>query len=192
MRVGVLALQGDVEEHLAMLQKCGAEAVRVRHMKDVDAVSALIIPGGESTTIGKLIHESGIADVVKKRVVKEQFPVWGTCAGLVLMAKKGDGQVKKTGQQLLGLMDFEVERNAFGRQRESFEAEVEMDGVRNFQAYFIRAPAITKVWGGCKVLARFDGKIVAAEEGSLLATAFHPEIGGDARVHEYFLAKIKK
>ena len=190
MRVGVLALQGDVEEHLAMLKKCGAEAVRVKRAQDVEAVDALIIPGGESTTIGKLMHESGIAEIVKKKA-GEGMPIWGTCAGLVLMAKRGDSEVKKTGQQLLGLMDFEVERNAFGRQKESFEAELDVGGIKNFHAFFIRGPAIAKVWGECKVLARFGGEIVAAEQGNLLATAFHPELGEDCRMHEYFLAKTK-
>lgn len=190
VRVGVLALQGDVEEHLAMLKKCGAEAVRVRSVQDVEEVDALIIPGGESTTIGKFMHESGIAEVVK-RMAAEGMPIWGTCAGLILLAKKGDGEVRKTGQELLGLMDFEVERNAFGRQRESFEAEIEVGEIKKFPAIFIRAPAITKVWGGCKVLARFGGKIVAAEQGNLLATAFHPELGEDAKLHEYFLAKTE-
>ena len=205
MRIGVLALQGDVEEHLAMLKKCRAaaarnvgrggstehvEAVRVKKVKDVEAVDALIIPGGESTTIAKLMFSSGIAEIVIRRA-GEGMPVWGTCAGLVLMAKKGDAQVKKTGQKLLELMDFEVERNAFGRQRESFEAELDVGGIKKFPAVFIRGPAIANVWGECKVLARFGGKIVAAEQGNFLATAFHPELSEDARVHEYFLNKLR-
>lgn len=199
MKAGVLALQGDVEEHLKMLADCGAEPVRVRDAAAARQVDALIIPGGESTTIGKLMDESGISKVVKTRVASEQFPVWGTCAGMILMAKKGDGQVEKTGQKLLGLMDIEVNRNAFGRQRESFEAEIELNaevnsdgGKRNFMfpAVFIRAPIITKVYGEAKVLAKLDGKIVAAEQGNLLATAFHPELSGNKKLHEYFLNKI--
>ena len=137
------------------------------------------------------MFSSGIAEIVIRRA-GEGMPVWGTCAGLVLMAKKGDAQVKKTGQKLLELMDFEVERNAFGRQRESFEAELDVGGIKKFPAVFIRGPAIANVWGECKVLARFGGKIVAAEQGNFLATAFHPELSEDARVHEYFLNKLRR
>lgn len=193
MRIGVLGLQGDVEEHLSILNECGAVPVRVRTVDDAKSVDALIIPGGESTTISKLMFESGIAQVVKARVAKEKLPVWGTCAGLILLAKKGDGQVKKTGQMLLGLMDIEVNRNAFGRQRESFEQDVKVEGIDgDFPAVFIRAPLITKVFGKAKAIAKLaDGKIVAAEQGNLLATAFHPELSGDARMHEYFLAKVR-
>jgi len=191
VKVGVLGLQGDVEEHLHMLSECGAVPVRVRSAADVEKIDALIIPGGESTTISKLMHENGIADVVKRRVAKEKIPVWGTCAGLILIAKKGDEQVRRTGQELLGLMDIAVDRNAFGRQRESFETAVKFEGIGEILGVFIRAPVITKVGRGVKVLARYEGKIVAAEEGNLLATAFHPELSGDARVHEYFLKKIR-
>jgi 5'-phosphate synthase pdxT subunit len=190
-KVGVLGLQGDVEEHLHMLSECGAEPVRVRTVEEVKAVSALIIPGGESTTIGKLMYESKIAEVLKRRVAKEKMPVWGTCAGLILIAKKGDEQVKQAGQKLLGLMDIAVDRNAFGRQRESFESSVTFEGIGDILGVFIRAPVITKVGRGVKVLARYERKIVAAEQGCLLATAFHPELSGDGRVHEYFLKKIR-
>ena len=192
VRVGVLALQGDVEEHLQMIEKCGAEPVRVREAKHAEMVDTLIIPGGESTTISKLMHESGIVDVVCRRVARENFPVWGTCAGMILLAKKGDGQVRRTGQRLLGLMDMQVDRNAFGRQRESFETELDIGEVKKFTAVFIRSPAARKVSGGCRVLARFDGRIVAVEQGNLLATAFHPELTRDARMHEYFLAKARR
>jgi len=191
VKVGVLGLQGDVEEHLHMISECGAEPVRVKSAEDAKAVDALIIPGGESTTISKLMFESGIADVVKRRVLKNGFPVWGTCAGLILIARKGDDKVRKTGQKLLGLMDIAIDRNAFGRQRESFEAAVKFEGIGEILGVFIRAPLITKTGRGVKVLARYEGRIVAAEQGNLLATAFHPELSGDVRVHEYFLKKIR-
>ena len=186
-----MGLQGDVEEHLHMISECGAEPVRVKSAEDAKAVDALIIPGGESTTISKLMFESGIADVVKRRVLKNGFPVWGTCAGLILIARKGDDKVRKTGQKLLGLMDIAIDRNAFGRQRESFEAAVKFEGIGEILGVFIRAPLITKTGRGVKVLARYEGRIVAAEQGNLLATAFHPELSGDVRVHEYFLKKIR-
>ncbi|RLG19557.1 pyridoxal 5'-phosphate synthase glutaminase subunit PdxT [Candidatus Micrarchaeota archaeon] len=192
MKVGVIGLQGDVEEHLTALEKCGAEPVWIRSVAELEQVDAFIIPGGESTTIGKLMWESGMSKVVKKKVAEEKFPVWGTCAGMILVASRGDVQVKRTGQRLLGLMDAEVDRNAFGRQRESFEVELNVAGIKRFNAVFIRAPAFERVGKSCKVLAKFDGKIVAAEQGSVLATAFHPELTDDLRLHEYFLANAKR
>jgi len=188
LRVGVIGLQGDIEEHLAALAECGAEPVWVRSVEGLEGLHALVIPGGESTTICALMQESGVFEKVEALGARG-MPIWGTCAGMILLARKGDGQVRKTGQKLLGLMDMEVERNAFGRQRESFETELDVGKVRKFPAVFIRAPAAKKVGKKCRVLARFGKRIVAVEQGNLLATAFHPELSGDRRLHKYFLAK---
>jgi 5'-phosphate synthase pdxT subunit len=189
MKIGVIGMQGAVSEHLHAIKKLGKVPVWVKGIGELAQVSAVIIPGGESTTISKLMAKAGLLDGVAKRA-KEGMPVYGTCAGMILLAKKGDGQVKQTGQQLLGLMDAEISRNAFGRQRESFEKTLDVGGIRDFPCVFIRAPAIKRVWGKCRVLAEFEGLIVAAEQGHLLATAFHPELTEDLRLHEHFFSKI--
>ncbi len=187
MKVGVIGLQGDVEEHLTALEKCGAEPVWIRSVAELEQVDAFIIPGGESTTIGKLMWESGMSKVVKKKVAEEKFPVWGTCAGMILVASRGDVQVKRTGQRLLGLMDAEVDRNAFGRQRESFEVNLDVKGIGRYRAVFIRAPAIVDVGENVDVLATFENKIVAVRQNNILGLAFHPELTGDTRIHEYLI-----
>jgi len=190
LRVGVVGVQGAVSEHEMVVRSLGHEAIRVNKPAHLDGVKAIIIPGGESTTISKLLDITGLFDRIRT-LGEDGFPVWGTCAGLILLAKKGDDQVKSTGQKLLGLMDMKISRNAFGRQRESFETELDIGKVASgFRCVFIRAPAITGVWGGCKVLAKYGDFVVAAEEGNLFATAFHPELSGDTRVHEYFLSKV--
>ncbi len=194
MKAGVVAVQGDVSEHINTLQAAidirrpGGRAVMVRSAKDLETVESLIIPGGESTTISKLLVRFGLFDAIVKRA-DEGMPVMGTCAGCILMAKKGDEQVGRTGTRLLGLMDMKVDRNFFGRQRESFEASLSIDSiVDHFSGVFIRAPAITEVWGDCRPLSRFDDKIVMAKQGSLMALAFHPELSGSTALHEAFLA----
>jgi len=186
MRVGVLGVQGAVSEHIEAVERLGARGVWVRKPEELEGVGSLIIPGGESTTISRLLAESGLFEPVRK-LGEDGLPILGTCAGLILLAKKGDGQVARTGQQLLGLMDMSIKRNAFGRQRESFEEEVEVAGVGRMTGVFIRAPAIERTFGRCIPLARVGGRIVAARQGSLLATAFHPELAGDDRLHEFFL-----
>lgn len=186
MKVGVLGLQGDVSEHIEMLSELKTHPLRVRSTKDLAACGALIIPGGESTTIGRLMRESGLFEQVKK-MAREGMPVFGTCAGLIMLAKSGGQHAEITGQKLLGLMDMEADRNAFGRQRESFEQAVEINGIGRFHGVFIRAPSITAVHGKCKPISRLGGTIIAARQDNLLATAFHPELTGDKRVHEYFL-----
>lgn len=189
MKVGIVGVQGAVSEHEEVVRSLGHEPVLVTRPGALENVSALIIPGGESTTISKLLSSTGLFEKIRK-LGGEGLPIYGTCAGLILLAKEGDPQVSATGQKLLGLMDMQVSRNAFGRQRESFEARLGIAGIaESFPCMFIRAPAITKVWGGCRPLARFGDFIVSAEEGNLLATSFHPELSGDARVHEYFLSK---
>jgi len=190
MKVGIVGVQGAVSEHEGIVRSLGHEAVRVNRPDHLQAVRAIIIPGGESTTISRLLETTGLFGRIRK-LGEDGLPIYGTCAGLILLAKKGDGQVESTGQKLLGLMDMEITRNAFGRQRESFEEKLDVEGVaRNFPGVFIRAPAITRTWGGCKALARHKGFAVAAEQGNLFATAFHPELSGDSRVHEYFLSKV--
>jgi 5'-phosphate synthase pdxT subunit len=200
LKIGVVAVQGAVLEHLEALERafhhCGriGEAVPVRRQKDLEAVSALAIPGGESTTISKLLIKFGLFDEIIRRVEKG-MPVLGTCAGLVLLAKEGDKDVARTQTPLLGLMNMAVERNAFGRQRESFEAEIDVelpgdDFRRPFPAVFIRAPTITRVWGRCRAIAKFENSIVLAEQGDLIAAAFHPELTGDSRIHARLIGKI--
>lgn len=189
-RVGVLGLQGDFSEHLSTLRRMGAEAVDVRKPAQLDDVDALIIPGGESTTIGKLAEHYGIIPKLRERV-NEGMPVWGTCAGAIFLAKEVPGHP----HPLASLMDITVERNAFGRQIDSFEADLDVAGMTGgpFHAVFIRAPKITETGNDVEVLARLrDGTVVAAKEGRLLATSFHPELTRDDRFHRYFLSLGKR
>ncbi len=193
IKAGVLAIQGDVSEHINSLENAmhsmGVEGkvYAVKSEKDLP-LDALAIPGGESTTIGKLLHHYRLMDKIRD-AVKDGMPVLGTCAGMILLAKEGNGDVLKTRQPLLELMDIKVDRNAFGRQRESFEADLKIPalGAKPFPAVFIRAPVIERVWGKAKPLAEYDGKIVFAREDSMLAVAFHPELTSDTRLHEFFL-----
>lgn len=189
MKVGVIAFQGAVSEHMEKIDAVlgRRSAVPVRKPGELKGLSAVIIPGGESTTIGRLMRSSGVFDAVRK-LGESGMPVWGTCAGMILLAKEGDEQVGRTGE-LLGLMDMRVRRNAFGRQRESFEEELEVEGVGRFPCVFIRAPA-AEVYGKCRALAYFKGVVVAAEQDNFLATAFHPELTDDLRFHRYFISKI--
>ncbi|MDE3111914.1 MAG: pyridoxal 5'-phosphate synthase glutaminase subunit PdxT [Chloroflexota bacterium] len=187
-RAGVLGLQGDFAEHLATLRDMRVDAVDVRRPEQLDDVDALIIPGGESTTIGKLAEQYGIIAKLRERVA-QGMPVWGTCAGAIFIAK----DVPSHPHPLAGLMDLTVERNVFGRQIDSFEADLDMPviGPPSFHAIFIRAPRIARVGGGVDVLATLDdGTVVAARQGRLLATSFHPELTPDRRLHEYFLSLI--
>jgi 5'-phosphate synthase pdxT subunit len=184
MKIGVLALQGDFYEHHAMLKQIGVEAVDVRLPKQLSAIDGLIIPGGESTTIGKLAMLYGLIEPLRE--FGRQKPIWGTCAGMIFLAKNIGRD-----QPLLGLMDITVDRNAFGRQVDSFETELDVEGLEGgpLPAVFIRAPVVTAVdeAAGVKVLARLeDGRIVAVRQNHLLATAFHPELTNDLRLHGYF------
>ncbi len=193
--VGVLALQGDFAEHIAALRRIGAEPREVRLPVHLEGLDALIIPGGESTTIGKLAKEYGLIEPLK--VFGNQKPIWGTCAGAIFLSK--DATRTKQGQPLLGLMDITVRRNAFGRQVDSFEIELEIpvlskqgSASATFSAVFIRAPLIEAINADdVQIIARLeDGTIVAARQGHLLATSFHPELNQDDRFHEYFLSLI--
>ena len=183
MRIGVLALQGAFIEHEKMLEGLGAESVEVRLPEHLDELDGLIIPGGESTTIGKLANAFGLMEPLRRFATAK--PTWGTCAGLIFLARDAGRS-----QPLLGLMDIVVARNAFGRQVDSFEADlvVPVLGQPPFPAVFIRAPLIERVGPGVEVLARLnDGRIVAARQGHLLVTAFHPELTQDNRFHRLFL-----
>lgn len=182
MKIGVLDIQGSVKEHAQVLQKCGAEVVFVKTSEDLAEVDGLIIPGGESTTIGKLLRKSGLRDAIISGA-KKGLPIWGTCAGAILLAKKISG---KEQADSLKLMDIEIERNAYGRQLDSFESEIEFFG-KKIPAVFIRAPKIKNIGKNVKVLARHDGEIVAAREKNLLATMLHPELSSQLHLHRYFL-----
>jgi len=183
-RVGVLALQGDFREHLAALRGCEVEGIPVRLAADLEAVDALIIPGGESTTMAHLM-EAALRSSIQRRVASG-MPVLGTCAGMILMARKvEDG---RPDQAPLALMDIAVRRNAYGRQVDSFEAEVESDAIGGLgPAVFIRAPMLTERGPNVREIGRHDGQPVAVQEGVRLALAFHPELTPDRRWHQYFL-----
>lgn len=193
IRIGVLALQGDIEEHRDALKRAmekmgiDGEVVFVRKKDEIKDLDALIIPGGESTTIGKLIFKRGAHEAVIE-LAKKGKPIMGTCAGMILLAKEIVGG--KPNQPTLGLLDVKVRRNAFGRQRESFEITLEFNGVET-EGVFIRAPAVEEVGEGVEVLSRLpDGTIVAVRQDNILALAFHPELSNDTVVYEYFLKMV--
>ncbi len=202
MRVAVVGVQGDVEEHIIAtklaMKKLGidGEVVATKKPGVVEKSDAVIIPGGESTTISKLIFREIDGRSIAEEILdlaKEGKPVMGTCAGLILLSKRGDEQVEKTKTKLLGLLDVRVKRNAFGRQRESFQVPLEFRGIGVVEAVFIRAPAIVEVGRGVDVLSTFEDYVVAARQENVLGLAFHPELNaefGDTRVHEYFLKLI--
>jgi 5'-phosphate synthase pdxT subunit len=183
-RIGVLAYQGDVREHLAALAAVGADPVEVRTLAELEAVDGLVIPGGESTVIGKLADRYGLLEPLRRRV-SAGLPVFGTCAGLIFLARDVEGPP----QDLLGVLDVRVRRNAFGRQVASFEAEVEVKGVDGgpVSGAFIRAPWVAESGPEVEVLAEVDGKVVAVRQGNQLATAFHPELTGEVRLHRWLV-----
>ncbi|MEW6622359.1 MAG: pyridoxal 5'-phosphate synthase glutaminase subunit PdxT [Bacillota bacterium] len=185
--VGVLALQGAFREHKETLQKCGVKVIEVRKKEQLDECDALVIPGGESTTIGKLLNEWSIAQRIRDRA-GAGMPIFGTCAGMILLAK----QIKNSTQFSLALMDIEVVRNAYGRQVDSFEIDLQVEGLEGpVQGVFIRAPYVEKVGEGVQVLAKHDNKIVMVKQGNLLGCSFHPELTDDLRIHQYFINMIK-
>ena len=191
LRIGVLALQGDFEAHIKMLEELGVEGKAVRLPKHLENLDGIILPGGESTTIGKLMVLYGLDEPLQQKI-REGLPIWGTCAGLILLARETDNALE--GQPLLASMHIRVRRNAFGSQRESFETNLTVPAIGEapFHAFFIRGPAVESVGSEVEVLATLDdGTIVAVREGHLLGTAFHPEIGGDPRFHQYFLRIVQ-
>jgi 5'-phosphate synthase pdxT subunit len=189
VRVGVLALQGAVREHVMMLEALDVSAVAVRTVGQLADLSGLIIPGGESTAIGKLMDSYGFFDAIKARH-DEGMAIWGTCAGAILLAEEVLDRTED--QKSLALMDIAVRRNAFGRQIDSFEADLSFAHLPRgeYRGVFIRAPWIERVGDEGEVLATHDGKIVAARQGDLFATVFHPELTGDPRVHRYFVEEV--
>ena len=188
-RVGVIALQGDFLEHIEVMQSLGVEAVEVRLPRDLEGLDGLIIPGGESTTIGRLMKLYGLMEPIKLQGQRE-FPIWGVCAGMILLAKN----ILGSEQPSLGLMDMDVKRNAFGRQVDSFEVDLAIAalGKELFRAVFIRAPVAERVGPQVEVMAHLpNGGVVVAKQGNLLVSAFHPELTQDLRFHRYFLSLIR-
>jgi len=192
MKIGVLALQGDFAEHIHVLEQLDVEALEIRLPGQLEGLDGLIIPGGESTTIGKLSVDFGIFEPLQE--FGKTHAIWGTCAGAILLSRDASRS-----QPLLGLMDIRVARNAFGRQVDSFEADLDIEPLKiatntsqPYHAFFIRAPIITSVYGSAKILSTLpDGRIVAAIQGKLLATSFHPELTTDMRFHQYFLSLVR-
>nr|WP_312855732.1 pyridoxal 5'-phosphate synthase glutaminase subunit PdxT [Paeniglutamicibacter cryotolerans] len=206
-RIGVLALQGDVREHVQMLRRLGADPVPVRRPEELDGLEGLVLPGGESTVIDKLARTYGVAPVLKQRIA-EGLPVYGSCAGMILLADTiADASTDSAGnpQQSFGGIDMVVRRNAFGRQVDSFESDIDFEGFTDpVRAVFIRAPWVETAGAGVRVLARVPdpegqmrpgvdsvGRIVAVRSGNLLATSFHPEVNGESRIHELFIKMIR-
>lgn len=186
MRIAVLALQGAFVEHEQMLGRLGVESLEIRQRRDLDqAFDGLVIPGGESTVQGKLLRELGLFEELKARI-EGGLPVFGTCAGLLLLAK----QIENDDRAHFATMNITARRNAYGRQLGSFHTEGEFEGIGKIPMTFIRAPYIAKVSGDAEVLARVDGQIVAARQGNQLVTAFHPELDDDPAVHRYFVDEI--
>ncbi|MFD1675586.1 pyridoxal 5'-phosphate synthase glutaminase subunit PdxT [Alicyclobacillus fodiniaquatilis] len=189
MKVGVIAVQGAFREHIRVLRELGADAVEVRRAEQLEDADAVIIPGGESTAIGKLMRTYDLMEPVKA-LGQAGKPVFGTCAGMIVLANRISGGEATH----LGLMDVEVNRNSFGRQKESFEADLDMAvlGDEPYPAVFIRAPHIESIGAEVEVLATYEDRIVAVQQGNLLAASFHPELTGDVRLHDYFLSLAKR
>ena len=190
MPIGVLALQGDFREHIATLEACGADAIAVRTIAELERCNALVIPGGESTVMQKLAVNYGLLDPIKK-LIANGFPVFGTCAGLIMLADEIIDGIE--GQAGFGGLPISVRRNAFGNQLDSFETDLEFAGIDGepIHAAFIRAPIVERVGYGVEVLSKLsDGRVVAVKAGNLLGISFHPEVTGENRVHEYFLQMV--
>ena len=188
--VGVLALQGDVLEHLRALRRCGARASRIRTAEDLARIDGLVLPGGESTTIGKLLERGGLLAPIRA-AIEAGLPVLGTCAGMILLSDELD---QDSPQPLVGGLHVRTRRNAFGRQLDSFDAAIQVDGIEGgpIDCAFIRAPRVERILGDdVKVLASIEGYPIVVRQGSLLATAFHPEVAGDDRVHSEFVASVQ-
>ncbi|MEU6426953.1 pyridoxal 5'-phosphate synthase glutaminase subunit PdxT [Microbispora sp. NPDC046973] len=190
-KIGVLALQGDVREHIRALEESGATATPVRRQEELAAVDALVVPGGESTTMWKLATTFELLEPLRLRI-KEGMPAYGSCAGMIMLADRIEGGIE--GQETLGGIDMVVRRNAFGRQVDSFEADLDFAGRATIRAVFIRAPWVESVGPDVEVLGRTEAgdRIVAVRQGPLLATSFHPELTGDARVHSYFVEMVRE
>ena len=193
--IGVIGIQGAVSEHITSMEKAlketntSGEVFVIKNKDQMKKVNALILPGGESTTISRELHKTGLTDVICDRIKNGSLPVMGTCAGCVLLASELSDNEKDV--KLLSAMNMKVKRNAFGRQRESFEKNINIKGFdESYNAVFIRAPVIEKTWGNCEVLAKIENKIIMARQDNLLALSFHPELTDDLRIHRYFLDMI--
>lgn len=189
-------MQGAVPEHLRISQMAlsnmgrKGQTIAVRHRQELRSLDCLIIPGGESTTISKLLRKFHLSEEIVDMGLRG-VPIMGTCAGCVLLAKEGGEQAERTGMELLSLMDMAVDRNAFGRQRESFEAQLDIAGLdAPFPGVFIRAPLITKTWGECEVLCRHQGEAVMAKQSNIIAVSFHPELTADPRLHQMLFSLV--
>ena len=187
MRIGVLALQGDFKEHIDMLKKCDVDAIEIRQKEDLEKVDGLIIPGGESTTIGKLLNESNLHDEIVKRY-NGGMPIYGTCAGAILLAK----EIEKSSQPSLGLMDIKIKRNEYGRQIDSFESHLDLRSIGKVDGMFIRAPIISKIREGVEILGVHEKKPVLVRQNNLLASTFHTELSENTKLHKYFVQMVKQ
>ncbi len=199
MKIGVLGVQGGVTEHIYMLNKCfkelgiNGQVVIVKHVDELEDLSGLIIPGGESTTIGILMKKLGILTKLRYKIIEEKLPVMGICAGTILLARKiTNNQKIVKDQPRLSTMNILVARNYYGRQRESFEVDIKIPilGTKPFRCVFIRAPAIIEAWPPARPIAKLDNEIILVEQENMLAATFHPELTSDARLHKYFLTNI--
>jgi len=191
-RIAVLALQGDFARHVEVLQALGAEAYPARLPQEMDRADGIVLPGGESTTIGKLMTRYGLDEALQK-AAQAQTPIYGTCAGMILLARQiAEGTGERGGQPTLGLLNITVARNGFGRQQDSFEASIAVPVLGNdpVRAVFIRAPYVTETGAGVETLAAHEGKVVFVRQGKILGSAFHPELTPDDRVHRYFLSLV--
>ncbi len=185
MKAGVLALQGDFREHARVLADAGATPIEVRTVEELEGIDCLVIPGGESTTIGKLARADGLVEPVRERAAAG-MPIFGTCAGMIVLAERVEG-----GEPLFGLFDITVRRNAYGRQVESFETDLDVDGIDHpVRGVFIRAPWVQDLGPDVRVLAEHEGHPVVLEQGNLLVASFHPELVGETALHEYLLRKV--
>ncbi|MDG6220558.1 MAG: pyridoxal 5'-phosphate synthase glutaminase subunit PdxT [Candidatus Thermoplasmatota archaeon] len=192
MKIGVISVQGSVVEHIHTMRnlECGLEVKKISSGEQAKDMDAYILPGGESTAIGRLLKSTGIDQILRAKA-EEGAPIMGTCAGCVLLANELEPKKDLEKTPILGLMEMTVNRNAFGRQKESFETQVHVEGVGDFHGVFIRAPSIVETRGPCKPLAKLGGSTVMAEQDNLIAISFHPELSGDARIHQYFIEKIR-
>lgn len=196
--IGVLGLQGDIEENVKATtdafkeMKIKGNVIPIRYKEEIMKVDGLIIPGGESTVMGLLLSlKNGLLDAIT-RVLQEGLPVMGTCAGMIVLAKRSyDKVIGNKKQLLLGALDIEIERNSFGRQNESFESSLDITGIgNNYKGIFIRAPTVTSIGSDVQILSKFDGKIVAVKQDNIIGTSFHPELSGDYRMHRFFIELI--
>ena len=195
--IGVFGAQGAISEHVIMMKETlkenniSGDVFVLRNKEKLNKINALIIPGGESTTISKILYNSGLYDAIIKRIKSNNLPIMGTCAGCVILSSELADNFNNV--KLLSAIDMKVKRNAYGRQRESFEKDINIKGFsKSFNAVFIRAPAIEKIWGNCEILAKIDDNIVMVREDPFIALSFHPELTDDLSIHKYFLDMIKE